>query len=383
MSKILVINSGSSSIKFKVFDESLKEEVNGIVERIGISGTFLEVKEVAGRGFVKQKFPGGLKSHQVAFSEIIKRLKKYLPEINRVGHRIVHGGEKFTETIRLGKTEVEQIEKFNNLAPLHNPINLACVKKALELIPDARHYGVFDTAYYKTIPDYAYLYPLPLELYKKYQIRRYGFHGTSHQYVVGEAAKKIKKDLAGLKIISCHLGSGCSVTATEHGQAIATTMGFTPLEGLMMSTRSGDIDPSIPLFLIEQAGMSTKEVSELLNKKSGLLGIAGSMDMREILSAAGKKVVDYKVEKIFNKEQKEKSILALNMFVYNIVRYIGQFMAVMGGADLIVFTGGVGERSPVIKQMIMRSIKPLGNFKGIVIPANEELMIAREVNNSK
>lgn len=377
--KILIINSGSATLKFKIFDSvALKEQIIGIIERIGLEDSFLELKEKGSRNFFKQNFPGGIKNHEAAFSEMAKSLKKFLPEIGHIGHRVVHGGEEFNSTVRLNHVVIGKLAKYNELAPLHNPINLCCIKKSWDLFPQIDQYAIFDTAYYRTLPDYVFKYALPEELYKEYGIRRYGFHGISHEYAAVEGARKAKKNFLKSKIITCHLGGGCSMTAAKDGQAVGTTMGFTPLEGLMMSTRSGDIDPSIPLFLISR-GLSPEEVDEILNKKSGLLGVAGTRDMREILSAAGEKVVGYKPEKKFSSTEKEKSKLALKMFVYNIVRYVGQFKAVMKGLDLLVFTGGIGERSPALRNLVLKEVKSLGKFKSIVVNANEELMMAKEI----
>ena len=382
MSKILVINAGSATLKFKLFSEvskgKLKEEIIGIFERIGIDGSFLKMEQ-KGKPELKEVFKAGLKNHAEALEKLIEKLGDQLSEIKFVGHRVVHGGPNFSKPLYLTTKSLAELEKCNKLAPLHNPVAVACIKKSLELMSKAKNYAIFDTAYHQTLPDYAYTYGLPKEISEKYSIRRYGFHGTSHKYASIEGAAKIKKPLKKLKIVTCHLGSGCSMTATKNGEAVGTTMGFTPLEGLMMSTRCGDIDPAVPLFLVENMNLPATEVDKILNKKSGLLGVAGTMDMREILSGAGEKVVGYKVEKKFTAEQKKQCSLALKMFVYNIVRYVGQFTAVMKGLDLIVFTGGVGERSPAVRSLVLKDVKNLGKFKSVVVPADEELMIAREV----
>lgn len=380
MKKILIINSGSATLKFKIFSfPALTEELFGIIERIGLAKSFLEVSERISKSFIRQTIPEGIKNHSEAFSQMVKKLKKYLPEIKFVGHRVVHGGERFITTTRVNQKVVERLKKYSELAPLHNPVNLACVDKSLELIPKSRQFAIFDTAYYQTIPDYAYLYALPERFYQQYGIRRYGFHGISHKYAAIEGAKKIKKSLKKLKIITCHLGSGASITATKFGEAIDTTMGFTPLEGLTMSTRAGDLDATIPLYLIENYKMAPAEISRIFNQESGLFAIAGTMDMREILTAAGKEVIGYHQGKKFNQAQKKKAVLALKMFIYDIVRYLGQFAAIMGGVDLIVFTGGIGERSPVVRQLILKKMRHWRKLKSVVVPANEELMMAREI----
>ncbi len=379
MSKILVINSGSATLKFKIFSyPKMVEEVSGSVERVGIADSFLEYK-INGSSKQKIDYPKGLKSHGEAFEEVIKALKGYIPEIKYTGHRIVHGGPVFADTVQATKKNIMELKKYESLAPLHNPVNVACLEKAMELIPQAKHFMVFDTGYYKTVPKYAKLYPLPQELAEDHGIERYGFHGISHKYAAREGARLAKVNLKKSKIITCHLGSGCSISATLNGQAVDTSMGFTPVSGIMMSTRAGDIDACIPLYLLKNLKMSVDEVDKLLNKQSGLLGVAGTMDMREILAGAGKKVVGYKVGKKFNTKEKGSCGLALKMFIYAIIKYIGQLMATMKGLDLLVFTGGVGERSPVIRDLIVKDLKWLGKLKVVVVPANEELMIAKEV----
>jgi len=380
MAKILIINSGSATLKFKVFSVSnLTENIEGIIERIGQKDSFLIFKSST-KKFVK-KYPPGIKNHDLALKEVVLQIKGILPEIKLVGHRVVHGGGVFNQPVQLNENIIKKLAQYNKLAPLHNPINLACVLTALKVLPQAKHFAVFDTAYYANIPEYAHRYALPDKFYKL-GIRRYGFHGLSHKYSALEGAKEAGLKLNQAKIITCHLGSGCSLTATKNGLAIDTTMGFTPLEGLTMSTRAGDLDASIPLYMIDELKMSTTEINEIFNKKSGLLGLAGTMDMREILLACGHKVVAYKSTKKFTKNQKIKAQLALDIFIYDIVRYIGQLSTVMGGLDLLVFTGGIGERSPVIRTMILKPIKCLGKYQSVVIRANEELMIAREIIQS-
>lgn len=380
--KILIINSGSATLKFKVFSAPrLTEEISGIIERLGLKDSFLSVRSSIGQKV--KKYPSGISNHNLAFREMAKELKNILPDIKLVGHRVVHGGGVFNQPIKLNQQIIEKLQKYNKLAPLHNPVNLTGAKIALKVLPQAKHLAVFDTAYYSTIPAYAHRYALPEKFYKL-GIRRYGFHGLSHQYAAREGAKKISWPMISQsKIITCHLGSGCSLTATKNGRAIDTTMGFTPLEGLTMSTRAGDLDASIPLYMINELKMSPQEISFLFNERSGLLGVAGTMDMREILLAAGHKVSGYKTAKKFNKKQKAKAQLALAIFIYDIVRYIGQLAVSLDGLDLIVFTGGIGERSAIIRKMILSKIKHLGKFKSVIVPANEELMMAREISRLK
>ena len=378
MSKILVINSGSATLKFKIFDfKTLKENESGIVERIGISDSFLNLKK--GKEDIHLFFKSGLKNHEEALVEVLKVLANDLKDIKFVGHRVVHGGDKFFKTTKVNDSILKQIERFSRLAPLHNPANLMGIKASIKALPHTKQFMIFDTAYYKTLPDYAALYPIPKKITNE-GIRKYGFHGISHKYATQTAIAKYK--LKKSKIVTCHLGGGASITANLNGQAIETSMGFTPMSGLMMSTRVGDLDASVILFMMKELKMSVEEIDKMLNKQSGLLAIAGTMDMREILAAAGQKVIGYKSVKKFSTTEKTQAKLALKMFIYRIIKYIGEYYTVMKGLDLLVFTGGVGERSPVIRKMILDEIKHLPKFKNTVITANEELMIAQEIKKS-
>ncbi|MDP2921519.1 MAG: acetate kinase [Candidatus Omnitrophota bacterium] len=338
---ILVLNSGSSSIKYKLFDikegaEKLLDK--GLVERIG------------------EKIP----SHRDAIKII---LDKAGSGIGAVGHRVVHGGDRFSKSVLIDNKVIKAIEDFTELAPLHNPPSLLVINESRKILADIQHVAVFDTAFYCGMPDYAYFYGIPYKFYEKYKIRKYGFHGTSHRYVSEQAAGVLKRPLAELKLITCHLGNGCSITAVKNGKAIDTSMGFTPLEGVMMGTRSGDIDPAIIPYVMEKEKMNAAEVIEMLNKESGLLGVSGlTNDMRELLK-----------EKAKNKRAK----LALDIFVYRIKKYIGSYTAVMSGCDAVVFTGGIGENNPGIIEEICKGVIPEG-AKTLMIPTDEELMIARD-----
>ncbi len=337
---ILVINCGSSSLKYKLLSSKQKTLASGLMERVhgdyagALAGAFDDLKK---KGFDTKT-------------------------IAVVGHRVVHGGVEFDAPTQIDASVVSKLKKLSTLAPLHNPPNVLGIEAAMKLLPGVPHVAVFDTAFYRDIPDYAYMYALPYDLYEKHGVRKYGFHGISHGYVAAEAAKKLKRPLAKLKLITCHLGSGASVTAVKGGKAIDTSMGFTPLEGLTMSTRCGDIDPEIPLWLIRERKMTPDQVDELMNEKSGLLGIAGSADMRDVLAKAAK--------------GDERARLAIEMFVYDVVRYVGQFTAVMGGCDAVVFTAGIGERSDEIRMKIMKWLKPF-KVKTLVVPTDEEVVIAR------
>ncbi len=339
--KILVLNSGSSSIKYKLFDlEGLSEKLldKGLVERIG------------------EKIPG----HKEAISFILNKIGT---KIEAVGHRVVHGGDRFSKAVLIDNNVIKAIEDFTELAPLHNPPSLVTINESRKLISNIPHVAVFDTAFYCTLPECAYMYAIPYKFYEKYKIRKYGFHGTSHRYVSSRAANLLKRPLSKLKLITCHLGNGCSVTAVNRGKAVDTSMGFTPLEGLMMGTRSGDLDPAIIPYIMEKENIDVNAVMDILNKKSGLLGVSElSNDMRELVK-----------EKAGNKRVK----LALDIFIYRIKKYIGSYMGVMSGCDAVIFTGGIGENNPRLIRKICKGVIGKGT-KTLVIPTDEELMIARD-----
>jgi len=343
--RILVINSGSSSIKYKLFimpqELSLSE---GIIEHIGEKGF-------------------GIKDHYMGLKIVLGKLRY----VDAVGHRVVHGAEKFKKPILINASVLRKIRQCSCLAPLHNPANLAGIWACKKLLPGIRQVAVFDTAFHQTLPDYAYIYGLPYEYYKRFGIRKYGFHGTSHQYVASEAARRLNKPMSKLKIITCHLGNGCSITAIDRGRCIDTSMGFTPLEGLIMGTRCGDIDPALVTYIIRKRKLNLSQVEDILNKKSGLKGISGiSNDMRILTRMATR--------------GDKRANLAIDIFVYRIRKYIGAYTAIMGGIDALVFTAGIGEHQRRIREIICKGIfsclkkKP----KILVIPTNEELMIARQ-----
>ena len=346
--RILVINSGSSSIKYKLFIMPGERSIaKGIIEHIGEKGS-------------------KIKDHYTGLKIVLGKVK----HVNAVGHRVVHGAERFKKPILINASVIRKIRQCCSLAPLHNPANLAGILACKKLLPGIRQVAVFDTAFHQTLPDYAYIYGLPYEYYKRFGIRKYGFHGTSHQYVASEAARRLNKPISKLKIITCHLGNGCSIAAVERGRSIDTSMGFTPLEGLIMGTRCGDIDPALVTFTMRNKKIDAREMDEILNKKSGLKGISGiSNDMRELLSRAGR--------------GHKRARLAVDIFVYRAKKYIGAYIAVMGGLDVLVFTAGIGEHAKLIRDKICR-----GSFahlkkppKILVVPTNEELLIARKSYN--
>ena len=389
---ILVINSGSSSIKYQLID--MKDEKvlsKGLLERIGIKGSRLNHRKGDRKYVIEEDVP----NHEKGLSLVLKTLQdremgviENLDQISAVGHRVVHGGERFANSVRIDDEVLRVIEENSDLAPLHNPPNIMGIKAAMKLLPNVPQVAVFDTAFHQTIPEKAYLYAIPYSYYEKYRIRRYGFHGTSHRYVSRRAAEILGIPYEKLKIITCHLGNGASIAAVKYGRSIDTSMGFTPLEGLVMGTRSGDIDPAIVTFLQEKEGMSAGEVYDLLNKKSGVLGLSElSSDMRDIEEGAMK--------------GDERLRLVLDIYEYRIAKYIGAYAAAMNGVDVIIFTAGVGENSSILRREICENyLVYLGvkidveknEFKGeeriistddskvkvMVIPTNEELLIARD-----
>lgn len=390
---ILVINCGSSSLKFQLIDsQTEKLMAKGLCERIGIEGSRM-VYAPAGREKVNKVIP--MKDHTEAIRLVLSALTDQetgvlasLNEIGAVGHRIVHGGEKFAFSTVITDEVIKAIEACNDLAPLHNPANLIGIAACKELMPDTPMAAVFDTAFHQTMPEEAYLYGIPYEYYEKYKVRRYGFHGTSHSYVSRQAAKLLGKKYEDVKLVVCHLGNGASVSAVKNGSCVDTSMGLTPLEGLIMGTRSGDIDPAIIEFLMNKENMTGHEVIELLNKKSGVLGLSGgfSSDFRDLEDAF---------------ERKEAAaVRTMKAFAYRVVKYIGAYAASMNGVDAICFTAGLGENSPFIRDMICSYLGYLGitldekanqkrgedkdittpesKTRVLVIPTNEELAIARE-----
>jgi acetate kinase len=392
--KILVINCGSSSLKYHFFDtEDEGKTVDGKVERIGEDET-LHVYNATG-GVIKKELPKG--SHKEALDAMVVELSAEktgvitsLDEISVVGHRVVHGGDKFIGSIIITDDVLQKIESLSDLAPLHNPINVLGIKEAKKLFPNIPHIAVFDTSFHHTIPPYAFLYGLPYEYYEKKKIRRYGFHGMSHAYVSLKAAEYLKRLYNELEIVTCHLGNGASVCAVDHGRSVDTSMGFTPTEGLIMGTRCGSIDPAILVQLAREEGMGSEELDNLINKQSGLLGISGiSNDMREIQGAASEGV--------------HRAILAVKTFSYQLRKYIGAYMAAMGGIDALVFTGGIGENSAGVRSLACQGLSCMGihvdeklnrdaslvkgvceissgdsAVKVLVIETNEARMIARE-----
>jgi acetate kinase len=390
MAKVIAINAGSSSLKFQLFEMPNEEVItSGIVERIGIKDSTFTIS-VNGE---KIKETTDIPNHDLAVKMLLDKLTtlgiiQSLAEIEGIGHRVVHGGEIFTDSALITDQVLEQIEELSELAPLHNPANITGIKAFKQVLPDVPAVAVFDTAFHQTMPEKSFLYSLPYEYYEKYGIRKYGFHGTSHKYVSIRAAEMLGRPLSQIRLISCHLGNGASIAAIEGGKSIDTSMGFTPLAGVTMGTRSGNIDPALIPYIMEKTGLSADEVLDVLNKKSGMLGVSGlSSDLRDIEELAS--------------QGNERAELALEVFASRIHKYIGSYAARMYGVDAIIFTAGIGENSDVIRARVLKGLEFMGVYwdpslnktrggerfinyphspvKVMVIPTNEEVMIARDV----
>lgn len=390
--KILVINCGSSSLKYQILDMTNETLLcKGLVEKIGIEGSVINHEKIGQEKFVLQT---PMKDHKDAIAQVLAAIQdpdhgvvSSMSEIGAVGHRVVHGGEHYADSVLIDDEVMKVIEECSDLAPLHNPPNIAGIEACKALMPDTPMVAVFDTAFHQTMPPESYIYALPYEYYTKYGIRRYGFHGTSHKYVARRAAEMLNVSLEDLKLITCHLGNGASVSAIKHGKCIDTSMGFTPLEGLVMGTRSGDIDPALVTYIREKENLAPGKANEILNKKSGVLGISGvSSDFRDIEAAV--------------EEGNERAALALKVFAHKVRFYIGAYIAEMNGCDAIVFTAGVGENDITMRELICHDLGNLGikidplknkirgketiisaddaKIKALLIPTNEELMIARD-----
>lgn len=390
MAKVIAINAGSSSLKFQLFEMPAEDVLTaGLVERIGLDQAVFTIS-VNGEKITETT---DIPDHAVAVKILLSKLTELgiigsLDEIEGIGHRVVHGGEKFDDSVLITPETLKEIEELSELAPLHNPANVVGIKAFKEVLPNVPAVAVFDTAFHQTMPDQSFLYSLPYEYYEKFGIRKYGFHGTSHKYVSERAAELLGRPIEQLRLISCHLGNGASIAAIEGGKSIDTSMGFTPLAGVAMGTRSGNIDPALIPFIMEKTGHSAIEVLDILNKKSGLLGISGlSSDLRDITKAA--------------EEGNDRARTSLEVFASRIHKYIGSYAARMSGVDAIIFTAGIGENSIDIRERVLRGLEFMGVYwdpalnqvrgeeafvsyphspvKVIIIPTNEEVMIARDV----
>ncbi|WP_077327496.1 acetate kinase [Virgibacillus siamensis] len=388
MGKVLAINAGSSSFKYQLIQMPAEEVLaKGIFERIGMENSIFSITIDGKKDSVEANIP----DHETAVKWLLERLQtsgviQSMNEISSIGHRIVHGGERFTDSVVITDEVIQEIKEVSKLAPLHNPANLTGVKAFREILPDVPMVAVFDTAFHQTMPKKSYLYSLPYEYYSEFGIRKYGFHGTSHQYVSQRAAEMMDIPVEQLRLITCHLGNGASIAAIDKGKSIDTSMGFTPLAGVTMGTRSGNIDPALIPYIMEQTGQTADEVMNVLNKKSGMLALSGfSSDLRDIEQQAG---------------TNERAELALEVFAARIHKYLGSYAARMSGVDAIIFTAGVGENSDVIREKVLTGLEFMGVYwnkelnkvhgkeafinyphspvKVLVIPTNEEIMIARD-----
>ncbi|HOD93251.1 MAG TPA: acetate kinase [Clostridia bacterium] len=390
--KVLVVNTGSSSLKYQLIDsENEKVMAKGLCERIGLVNGIHTYTCTDGSSFTQECV---MRDHSYAFKIMLDALissehgvLKSVSDIDAVGHRIVHGGERFSKPVIIDESVLKTIEECVDLAPLHNPAGILGIRVCQDVLRDIPMVAVFDTAFHQTIPDYAYMYAIPYEMYEKYGVRKYGFHGTNHKYVSQRASEIINKPLDKIKIISCHLGSGASICAIDRGKSIDTSMGFTPLAGLAMGTRSGTIDPSIISYIMEKKNMTVEEVNDYLNKQSGLLGVSGiSSDFRDLIKAKS--------------EGNKRASLALSIFAYRVKKYICEYVGIMGGIDALIFTAGVGENNAFIREHITTNLDIFGikldkkknntlkgeadisrdksNVRILIIPANEELEIARQ-----
>ena len=393
--KVLVLNCGSSSLKYQVFDMKNEEVLaKGLVERIGIDGSRIKHEKTGKDAY---KMDVAIPNHKVGIKVVLETLLdgdqgvlENLEELRAVGHRVVHGGEKFARSVVIDQEVLDVVEECVPLAPLHNPANLMGIRAMIEALPDVPQVAVFDTAFHQTMPDYAYTYGLPFHYYEKQRIRRYGFHGTSHFYVANRAAEMLGKPIEDLKIVTCHLGNGSSITAVKGGKSVDTSLGFGTVPGVLMGTRSGDIDPTVVLYLMEQDGIDPKSMSHILHKESGIQGVSGiSSDLRDVEEAAS--------------NGNPRAALALNILCYGIRKHICAYAGAMGGIDAIVFTAGIGENSKTVREMTCKELGFLGarfdrernNVRSeeafisepgspvsiLVVPTNEELVIARDTRD--
>lgn len=393
MPKILSVNAGSSSLKFQLIEMATEEEITkGLFERVGMDNSIFSMTT----NDKKIEKVLDIADHSQAVSMLLEHLLSEgvvssYDEIDGIGHRVVHGGEVFSDSVLITEEVIEKLEEISGFAPLHNPANIVGIKSFKEALPNLPAVAIFDTAFHQTMPEKAFLYALPYEYYEKYGIRKYGFHGTSHKYVTERAAKILNRPLEDTRLISCHLGNGASIAAVKGGKSVDTSMGFTPLAGVIMGTRSGNIDPALIPYMMDRTGQSAEEVVNVLNKKSGLLGLSGfSSDLRDITEAA--------------EQGNERAQLALDVFTDRIHQHIGQYAAGMGGVDAIIFTAGIGENSAIVREKVMRGLEFMGvyfdpslnNVRGeeayisfphspvkvLIIPTNEEIMLAREIGRA-
>ncbi|MEO0237158.1 MAG: acetate kinase [candidate division WOR-3 bacterium] len=392
--KVLVLNSGSSSLKYQIIDTSTGDSLlRGLVDRIGMTSSVIKQKRFDGDVY---ELEDEIISHSIAIESVLKLIvdKQHgvlmsINEIDAVGHRVVHGGEKFSRSVLINDKVIKAIEEYSEIAPLHNPYNLRGINAAIKALPKVPQVAVFDTAFHQSLPEVAYIYPIPYIFYEKYKIRRYGFHGTSHYYVSKRSCEILERNINNFSVITCHLGNGCSISAVKNGRSIDTSLGFSTIAGVMMGTRCGDFDPAVILNIMEKEELTIEQATSLLTKHSGLLGVSGvSSDMREVKNAA--------------KNGNRRAELAFQMFCYIVKKFIGAYSVVLEGPDAIVFTAGIGENDPDVRELSLKGMEFMGvkvdkeknhscigkemvistddsKVKVLVIPTNEELVIAEDV----
>ncbi|MFA5052226.1 MAG: acetate/propionate family kinase [Patescibacteria group bacterium] len=373
---LVIFNAGSATLKFKLYDRGRigQAVISGQVERIGLSHSFIRLN-----GKVTFRHAS---DHRDAIRIVLSYLEKYRKNVSVIGHRVVHGGTVFSKPAVITSAIMRQLESFSPLAPLHNPKNIAVIKECLKQFPGIRNVAVFDTGIFRTMPEEYSHYAIPLALARRLGIRKFGFHGISHGYAASQASGQLRKPLSRLNVLTIHLGNGCSIAVFKHGRAIDSSLGFTPTAGLVMGTRSGDLDPIIPLYLQKKLGVTPSRVENMLNNESGLLGLSGfSSDMREILRAAGHRVEGYIGRSMFTKQQRKKARLALAVFIARLRFYVSAYAGMVDRLDAIVFTGSMGERSQVIRQLTVSNLPNIRRIPVLVARTDEELAIAREVEH--
>jgi acetate kinase len=376
MKYLLIINSGSATLKTKIFDQKLNVVFSAQVERVGLVHSFLSYQ--SGKKTSRINFSSGVKNHQLALKEIIKVLPKNIyNNLQLVGHRIVHGGNLFYQPTLLDKNVLKQISAFNKFAPIHNPVNLQTILAAKQAFPKIKHLGVFDTQFFKDLPPTTHIYSIPLKYYQNDHLRKYGFHGLAHQAMLEFAQNRLGKK--NINVISCQLGNGVSLTAIKDGKVIDTSMGLSTLSGVTMGTRCGDLDPFIPLYLVKEQKMPPEEVYQMLNFQSGLKGLCGFSELREIMILAGHKAPGAKSTIRPSKSTLEQPNLALAIYLYNIQKYLACYSGLLGQVDAIVFSGGVGQNSQIVRELIVSGVHFISRPKILVVKSNEELLIARKI----
>ncbi len=377
---LLTLNAGSSSVKFAVFDAvRFRRQVSGAVERVGLAHSTVAIHDHGERTVSVKTYHAGIRTHASAVEHVLHLLEAWRTRIGRIGHRVVHGGSEFWRPTVVTPAVLSKLAGISCLAPLHNPHNLAGIAACRYRWPEVANVAVFDTAFYRTLPAHVTRYPLPSAYQRHLGVRKYGFHGLSHEYAATQAAQRLRRPLASLRLVTCHLGAGVSVTAVRGGRAVDTTMGMTPMGGVMMATRSGDLDPGVVTYLQRSLKVSAAAVEDMLNHRSGWLAVGGSADLREVLVAAGHRVVGLPPTRSYTREERAAARLAIAMLTYRLALAIGAMATALGGLDAVVFTGAIGERSPLVRGQVLRRLAAWKPLRSLVVSADEEGVIARLV----